>query len=735
MTQQLEKKEASKLELWGGVECTVNRVGDTYFDQLKKSGHETRLSDFERFAQLSIRTLRVPIIWERLAPDHPDEISWDWADRTLGKIRDLGLRPIVGFLHHGSGPRYTSLLDPEMPEKLACFAERFAERYPWVDMYTPVNEPLTTARFSGLYGLWYPHERDELSFFTALLNQCRAIALVMRSVRKIKESAQLVQAEDFGKIYSTPLLRYQAEFENERRWLTYDLLCGRVTPDHKLWSHALSAGLRERDLLRFAEEAVSPDIVGINHYITSNRFLDERLERYPVHLHGTNGRHRYADTEAVRVRAEDPDELVGMMKDVWDRYKIPLAVTEVHIGSTRDDQLRWLAEVWEAAQIAKKEGVNIRAVTVWSLLGSYNWNSLVTRDDNYYEPGAFDLRSDSPRPTALAQMAGSLASGNDYDHPVLDEKGWWHRHERWLYPPVNCNKDGANPLFSARANRKKRSILITGGRGTLAYAFARLCDARGLSYKLLSRRDLDIADERQVRAVLDQVQPWAVVNAAGYVRVDDAEADQERCFRENTVGARTLAQCCAEFGCRFVTFSSDLVFNGEESSPYLETSAPAPLNIYGKSKMQAEQNVLQAHPLSLVIRTSAFFGPWDEYNWITCALRRIQSGQEVRAAADLTVSPTYIPDLVHASLDLLIDGEKGIWHLANKGAASWFDFTQAAARIRGTHAEKVLSVNASDLGLRALRPSFSALGSERGFFLPHYEQALERYVGECIVAL
>src|SRR3712207_2719887 len=87
--------------------------------------------------------------------------DWAWADERLGRLRELGITPIVGLVHHGSGPRHTSLIDPAFADGLAAFARAVAERYPWVAYYTPINEPLTTARFSGLYGHWYPHGRDQ----------------------------------------------------------------------------------------------------------------------------------------------------------------------------------------------------------------------------------------------------------------------------------------------------------------------------------------------------------------------------------------------------------------------------------------------------------------------------------------------------------------------------------------------------------------------------------------------
>src|SRR5918997_5033171 len=145
------------LELWGGVECTGARVGDGYLDQIRRSGHQGRLEDLDLIANLGLRAIRYPVLWERVAPHGLESADWSWTDERLGRLRELGIRPIVGLVHHGSGPRHTSLVDPSFAEGLAEFARAVAERYPWVDAYTPVNEPLTTARFSGLYGHWYPH--------------------------------------------------------------------------------------------------------------------------------------------------------------------------------------------------------------------------------------------------------------------------------------------------------------------------------------------------------------------------------------------------------------------------------------------------------------------------------------------------------------------------------------------------------------------------------------------------
>jgi dTDP-4-dehydrorhamnose reductase len=718
------------LELWGGLECTVNRVRDDYFHQLDRNGHATRPADIGRFASLGIRAIRYPIIWERTAPDGIAHADWRWPDERLHALREAGVTPIAGLVHHGSGPRHTSLVDPSFAGQLAEYAGAVAARYPWLEYYTPVNEPCTTARFAGLYGVWYPHGRDDRTFIQALLNQCRAVVLSMRAIRAVNPDAKLVQTDDLGKTYSTPELAHVAEFYNERRWLAWDLLCGMVGPDHALWDYLRKTGIDEAEFLWFRENPCPPDIIGVNYYVTSERWLDHRPDRYPQHHRGMADGIPCADIEASRALATPTAGIAPLLAEVWDRYRIPLAVTEAHIDANREDQLRWLLEIWEAAKEVRNNGVDLRAVTVWSLLGSFDWNSLVTQNKGYYEPGPFDVRSPEPRPTALARMMRELASGQPLSHPVLRGQGWWRRPGRFLCPPVatpaaltSITADGHTLVGTG-----SRPILITGASGTLGRAFARLCRKRNLAFRLLSRQDMDITDADSVERALARHQPWAVINTAGYVRVDEAENDVERCMRENAIGPAVLAAACARHGIHLTTFSSDLVFDGRRDAPYVESSVVSPLNVYGRSKAEAEQRVLDKHPGALVVRTSAFFGPWDRHNFVTLALQALERGDAFAAASDMTVSPTYVPDLVHACLDLAIDGEAGIWHLSNAGGVTWAELASMAARAAGVDAGRLEAKPSADCGFVAARPAYTALTSERGILLPALDNALARYL-------
>jgi dTDP-4-dehydrorhamnose reductase len=717
------------LELWGGLECTVNRVRDDYFSQLDRNGHASRADDIARFAALGIRAIRYPILWERTAPNGLANADWSWADERLAALREAGVTPIAGLVHHGSGPRHTSLVDAAFPEQLAEYAGAVAARYPWLEYYTPVNEPCTTARFACLYGLWYPHGRDDRGFVQALLNQCRAVVLAMRAIRAVNPHAKLVQTDDLGKTYGTPEMANVADFYNERRWLAWDLLCGMVGPQHALWRYLLDSGAGEDELLWFRANPCPPDVIGVNYYVTSERWLDHRPERYPEHHRGMADGRPCADIEASRVLATPTPGIAPLLAEIWDRYRLPLAITEAHIDSNREDQLRWLLEVWEAAQQSRENGVDIRAVTVWALLGSFDWNSLVTQCRGYYEPGPFDVRSPTPRPTALAAMMTELAAGKPLSHPVLRGQGWWRRPGRFLCQPVatpaaltSISADG-HRLVGTSAN----PILITGATGTLGRAFARVCQKRNLAYRLLSRHEMDIADPDSVEAALERFQPWAIINTSGYVRVDEAEQDAERCFRENTLGPAILAAACARHGVHLTTFSSDLVFDGRQGMPYVESDPVKPLNVYGRSKAEAEARVQDTHPGALVVRTSSFFGPWDKHNFVTQTLAALVRGERIAAASDLVVSPTYVPDLVHACLDLAIDREAGIWHLTNGAAVTWADLAVRAAARAGVDATRLETQSSRACNFRAQRPPYSALHSERAILLPTLDNALDRY--------
>ena len=184
----------------------------------------------------------------------------------------------------------------------------------------------------------------------------------MARIRKINPDARLIQTEDLGQTYGTPPVAEQAAFENHRRWLTWDLLTGKVTRDHPFWPRLHRFGLGDR-LRAMADAPCPPDVMGVNHYLTSERFLDHRIDLYPPDRHGGNSWIPYADVEAVRVMNPPPTGLAGLLEQAWERYGLPLAVTESHNGCTREVLMGWTLEAWRAAERLIARGADVRAVT------------------------------------------------------------------------------------------------------------------------------------------------------------------------------------------------------------------------------------------------------------------------------------------------------------------------------------------------------------------------------------
>jgi dTDP-4-dehydrorhamnose reductase len=633
-------------ELWGGYECTVNRVGDSWNDQTLRSGHEHRVADLNLFAELGIKSLRYPALWERISPSEPEVRDFTWTDERLARIRELEMNPILTLCHHGSGPWWTSLVDDGFALGLARHAAAVAERYPWVRDYTPVNEPLTTARFSALYGYWHPHTRDEGLFWTALLNQIDATRLSMRAIREVNPRARLIQTDDLGYCHATPPLQEEANYQNHRRWMAWDLLCGRVTPEHPLQARLVGFGLQAR-LDAIADDPCPPDVIGVNHYLASERLLDHRTELYEDRPLADRelGEHRgvrYVDVDAVRNLRTPLVGLPGLLVQAWRRYGIPVAVTEVHNGCTREEQARWFVEVWDSVTELRRQGADIPAVTAWSLLGSHDWNRLLTRLVGHYEVGVFDVRSGTPRATLLAPVMKALARGERPEAECVIQPGWWRRSATFQHHGLGDRPDCATQAAAFGGGRP----LLVVGRGSLAALLTRACRSRGLTFRRA---------EALSPKLLAEAAPWAVIDGRDWAGVCETSGSRAAPLFAPPV---TLVTLCAEHDVACAVFSLSAAF-GEVEERLLELGGPR----------------------LLLAGTDRVFMPWDRSRMAARALDAFDCGLRVEANPAAAWTDTYGPDLVDAVLDLTLDRASGPHSFVFDELWSEADFVRTLAEV------------------------------------------------------
>jgi dTDP-4-dehydrorhamnose reductase len=636
------------MEIWGGIECTINRVGDDYYDQLHFSGHYTRRSDLKQICDLGISRLRYPVLWEKHSPDQNAEIDWRATERNLRYLQQRDVEVIAGLVHHGSGPAYVHMGDDSFSAGLAEYAGKVARQFPWIRYYTPVNEPLTTARFCGLYGLWFPHSSDTLSFLRILMQECKATIMAMEAIRMVNPSAQLIFTEDLGYTHATDHLQYQADFENQRRWLSIDLICGNVTPAHPLWKYMLSSGVQLSELLYFRDHQIFPDLLGCNYYITSERFLDTALELYPAHTHGGNGIDRYADVEAIRTGTAQTYGAENLLRDAWNRYNLPMAITESHMSCGREDQLRWLQNSWNTAVKLQREHIDIRAVTAWSLLGAHGWDQLLTAPPGRYESGVFELRAGKLRATALTEMITGFAAGLSYEHPLLASPGWWERDSRILY--------GQQQEIRLPDHQYIQPLLLIGGDKRLVDQFYSRCRERGIYGLAIASEEADTDNLKRLAYLILELHPWGIINA---YELQYAHTDTEREHQISTKNTSlNLSVLCFNSKIKLLNFSCD--YRPEEKiNYYFAKDDESQLNLYWTAKSKFDEQLLIFNPYTLIIRPAIIL------NNLTIGLADCSWYYDI-----------HFDKALNFCIDHMIDDEYGIWYLGEKGMYTWSELAR-----------------------------------------------------------
>lgn len=255
------------------------------------------------------------------------------------------------------------------------------------------------------------------------------------------------------------------------------------------------------------------------------------------------------------------------------------------------------------------------------------------------------------------------------------------------------------------------------------------CLALGDTVTALTRQRLDISDREAVWSMLDETKPDAVLNCAAYTNVDGAESESDAAYAANSAGPENLAAGCFNTGARFVTISTDYVFDGSNTGFYTEEDGPNPQGVYGKSKLEGEERAAAANAGSVIVRSGWIFGHGGT-NFLSVMGKMLADGKPVKAIRDSYGTPTYAADLAKRLRELAGMDATGIFHVTNSGeGTSYLGFAQEVCRVGGFDPGLLEAVSHTDLKRPAPRPVSSKLGSVRGLGpLPPWEDALKRHL-------
>lgn len=283
------------------------------------------------------------------------------------------------------------------------------------------------------------------------------------------------------------------------------------------------------------------------------------------------------------------------------------------------------------------------------------------------------------------------------------------------------------------------SILVTGSGGQLGRALREAAADSGNRYTFVGHRELDITDSDCVERYLADNPTDIIVNCAAYTDVERAESDPSAAMRINAEAVATLSDAAHRHGARLIQLSTDFVFGDDERTvPFEETAPISPLNVYGRSKAEGEAAALR-HGYGIVIRTSWLYSPWGR-NFCLTILSLARSRDRIEVVDDQMGSPTYAPDLAEAIVGIIDGGAwrtmSGIYHYANEGECSRYDFAREIVRLAGIDRCRIEPCTSSERPSAARRPHYSTLATDRikretGLTIPNWRESLSRCM-ECV---
>jgi beta-glucosidase/6-phospho-beta-glucosidase/beta-galactosidase/glycosyltransferase involved in cell wall biosynthesis len=364
--------------IWGaGLECSF--LPHMKVDQFSWTQHDRFWrEDFRRAKEeAGITNLRYALPWHLLEP-RPGKFDWSYADERMAELDWLGINVLLDVMHFGT-PLWLkqAVGDPEFPQALERFTEALVSRYSrQVNIWCPFNEPLVTALFSGDLGFWPPYQRKWRGYMPVLSRVVQAVSRGIRAIRNVQPEATVLLC-DASENYKTRVesLENEVRRRNTRRFLVMDLLTGRVDHEHPLHNWVTSYGMSELDLQWFRSNPQTPDVLGLDYYPHSDWQLD---------MHSGSVRQR---------RADNPVGLYGVSRDYYNRYNIPLMLTETSIDGKPINREIWLDSTLDDIKRLREEGIPMLGFIWWPLLDQLDWDGAMThRIGKIHEVGMFNLQ-------------------------------------------------------------------------------------------------------------------------------------------------------------------------------------------------------------------------------------------------------------------------------------------------------------------------------------------------------
>lgn len=273
-------------------------------------------------------------------------------------------------------------------------------------------------------------------------------------------------------------------------------------------------------------------------------------------------------------------------------------------------------------------------------------------------------------------------------------------------------------------------IVVTGANGQVGRELQTLLGNRGV---YLDRQTLDFSQPEAINEILKKHKCSLLINAAAHTLVDKAESERELALQINGTAPGVLATAALDAGARFIHFSTDYVFDGKASTPYLETDPTSPQGVYGESKLLGEKNVLAAHPEALVIRTSWVYAHQGK-NFVNTILKAGEEREELRVVYDQVGSLTWARDIADVALRAADKKLHGVYNFSSEGVASWYDIAVYLKRKTGFRA-KVTPIRSAEYPTPAKRPAYSVLDKAKlkaalETPLPHWTHSLDLFFGD-----